>query len=359
MKYSAVFVAAAAGAMLAWRVLRGTRMSARACVVFVIACAAPIVLLSAMNQLLAGSVVHYLTGLPGNRMWTDLVVGAIGGPALMAGGADTMLKFALGDPDRGILRHWPGLYEPMVAALAVPGGLTFGWLLWRTKSRAEHVAAITLAVSVVCLLLVWNVASLASLEARHLAGGTLASVPAGLAIAKRGWRQFGSGARGWLLAAALFFLAAPWGLYGPASVLTRVHRAWGFKASAEGLYNPFVSATDARQAVAGLLNACADPTAIWYVPDPLTALELKRRLITTEADFQSIEQLRQVQYRGRVRVCALLPPKFEENGKGPAIRASFVDATGWTKHRVAASSYDLWVATPGPGSSKPPAGALP
>jgi hypothetical protein len=354
VKYSLVFIPAASGAMLAWRARRGSRSAAHALAAFIIGCAGPIVLLSVMNRLLAGTVVGYFTAIHDDRSWSELVLRAIGNPALMAGDAGTMLKFGLGDPQIGLLRRWPSLYGPSVALLAAPGGLTMGCLLWHRESLAERVAAITLAVSVVCLLMVWIVISAVSLEPRHLAGGTLASVPACLAVATRRWQQFRPGVRGWLLGSVVLFLALPCGFYGPAAALTHARRAWSFTASAERLYNPFVSVTNARQALAGLLDACADPDAVWYVPDPLTALELPRRLITTDADFQAVESLRQMRYIGRLRVCALLPPKFETNDKGPAIRASFRDVTGWNRHRVVNSAYDLWIA--GPAERRGPTG---
>ena len=72
---------------------------------------------------------------------------------------------------------------------------------------------------------------------------------------------------------------------------------------------------------------------IWYLVDPLTALDLPGRIIVRHADFIDLALLRRDLFLTTrlVRVHVVLPPRFEDNGKGKAIRASFPQATAWSR----------------------------
>ena len=52
-------------------------------------------------------------------------------------------------------------------------------------------------------------------------------------------------------------------------------------------------------------------------------------------------------YRSSVpmRVNLLLPPDFEQNGKGAVIRASFPQAQRWVASKVEGAEYTLWSTT--------------
>ena len=64
----------------------------------------------------------------------------------------------------------------------------------------------------------------------------------------------------------------------------------------------------------------------------------------TGADFDTIEDVRAIRFSTSrpLRVNALLPTRFERNGKGAAIRASFSQADAWTRTEIPQSDYQLW-----------------
>jgi hypothetical protein len=64
-----------------------------------------------------------------------------------------------------------------------------------------------------------------------------------------------------------------------------------------------------------------------YVPSPEITIEIRNaRIISTVADFEPVQMLRQRQYFGKVsELVLLMPNKFETNGKADAILRSFVD----------------------------------
>jgi hypothetical protein len=86
---------------------------------------------------------------------------------------------------------------------------------------------------------------------------------------------------------------------------------------------------------------------MWYLVEPLTALDLPGRAIVRHADFIDIAVLRRDRFvtSRRMRVHVLLPPRFENNGKGEAIRASFPQADGWVRREIPGAEYVSWTAT--------------
>jgi len=85
---------------------------------------------------------------------------------------------------------------------------------------------------------------------------------------------------------------------------------------------------------------------IWYVPDSISALDLPGRLITDDADFQSLDELKAARYMTSrsLQIRALLIEKFAHDGKGDAIRASFQHVGQWHMELVPGSDYQLWTA---------------
>jgi len=69
-------------------------------------------------------------------------------------------------------------------------------------------------------------------------------------------------------------------------------------------------------------------------------------MVIRQADFQPQEQLRREVFRTSVplRILVLLPRHFEQNGKGVAIRSSFVQAKTWAKLETPGCSYIRWAA---------------
>jgi hypothetical protein len=82
------------------------------------------------------------------------------------------------------------------------------------------------------------------------------------------------------------------------------------------------------------------------VPEPTSMLDLPGRAIITSADFDTVDELRLQRFvtLRPIRVNALLPNRFERNGKGAVIRSSFPQASTWTDHPVPQSDYVLWTA---------------
>ena len=70
------------------------------------------------------------------------------------------------------------------------------------------------------------------------------------------------------------------------------------------------------------------------------------------ADFTRMNALPHA-YRtsNRLRVHALLPRHFEQNGKGEVIRASFGQARTWTRSEIPQCEYLQWIAVLDPESS--------
>jgi hypothetical protein len=345
VKYAAVFVTAGACVALldAWR--HGRRVSLRTAITVLAMCVLPIAALSLFNRVWGGAA-NMLMAFNEWRLTPSMFVYLIGNPALMAGDAGSLLSFVLTNPAHGLWK------DPLVvAALGVPGGIVMAWLLTRPTTIAERMSAIILAVSAVAMLMAWTLSTAVSVEARHVAGASLACTPAVVAGGLRRWRTAAAGVRTALAATALGYLVIPWGVYGPASAIAKSARASGFRTSSTRLHNPLVSDTDVSEAMAAIRGAASvTPTCVWYVPDPLTALEIQERVVIAHADFEPIDWLRAARYRGRIDVCALLPPRFESNGKGEVIRRSFVDVSAWMHLPLAASNFDLWLGKPTAGS---------
>jgi hypothetical protein len=339
VKYSAMFITA--GAIVSLVVLSRDRPSRlRVAAWFVAAAAIPVLLLSSLDQAWAGTPSTLAaTFNPGFHPGAILyLVGNLGN---IAADLDALLHYVLLNPSH------PYASEIGVALLGVPGGLTLAWLLMRATARVERVAALVLATAAAALFAVWSSSGAASFEARHLAGATFAALPAALAIARRQWTQLAAPARGWLLTAAAVYLLVPW-TYGPISAVAKARRGHGFVTGATHVYDRLAAVHDLPAAIAAFQRACeaAPRPVVWYVPESLTSLELHGPMVVTHADFEPLAELAARRYRGRVAVCALLPRTFERTGKGPAIRASFVDVSTWRRRPIPAAEYDLWLGTP-------------
>ena len=73
----------------------------------------------------------------------------------------------------------------------------------------------------------------------------------------------------------------------------------------------------------------------------MSALDLPGRAIVVHADFTDLAALRKMAFQTSrpIRVHALLPPRFESNGKGDAIRSSFLHAGPWRHEPLPGSEY--------------------
>ena len=337
IKYSSLFITASVMGFLClelWPRRRGVLAAAIA------GCALPIVALSAMNRWYGGAANMFTTWHP-LRLSPETMVYAIGNPGLMAADADSLLQYLLTNPVHGLWRD-----RLAVAALGIPAGLTLGWLVLGAERKAERLAAVTLFVTMAMMVVAWIGSSAVSFESRHVAGAAIASLPAAVAIARRRWASIGPASRAWIAFCGIAYVCVPWAMYGPLSVATKAIRQNGYVTTGTRLYNPILAASNAQAAITAIRGNCVLPAAIWYIPEPLTSIEFAGRMVITDADFESLEYIAALRFHGDVPVCALMPPKFEANGKGAAIRNSFVDIGSWSRRVVPGAAYDLWIGTP-------------
>jgi hypothetical protein len=103
---------------------------------------------------------------------------------------------------------------------------------------------------------------------------------------------------------------------------------------------------DAKTVVNNPLADFRPDTDVWYLTEPVSAMDLPGRAILRHSDFLSIKQPKRDNFRTNapIRVRLLLPPSFEQNGKGQIIRDSFPQAQGWKKITAQYTNYVLGTA---------------
>jgi hypothetical protein len=355
VKYSATFVAAGVIVWFAWRAcrrdasvaaLRSRRIGQLIAVT--VASAAPIVALSLLNQRRGGAANLVLATLGQGWRW-DYLLHVIALPALAAADLDSVLMFVLMHPDHGITRN---LLWLSVAGL--PGGVLLAVLAARGSERrpAAELARVVFGLSVAAMLVVWTVSTAVSIESRHLASAGFAMLPLALAEGRTWWREASVPVRTLLGATACVFVLAPFA-YGIVSVFAKAWRyPAGYRPASSGIYNPLLAQLDPASATLALARDFDASADIWYLVEPLTALDLPGRAVVRHADFIELAVLRRDRFltSQRMRVHVLLPPRFEDNGKGEAIRASFPQAMRWSRTPIPAAEYVSWTATLEPGS---------
>jgi hypothetical protein len=341
LKYSAAFVVAGALVFVIRVTIQRTSQGSVSALerrrmwlrtsVCAFAAAVPVLGLSLVNRLAAGTA-NLVTASVAIRFRPRMLLFALANPALIAAGADAPLRYILLHPTRGLFR---GASELPLALAGMAGGIVMLWLLWSsrsTKSSAE-LARTVLAVSILCMLSVWTLTGgKVSYDARHLAGAGLAGLPcaleAGFAIVKRSSR-----AVRWALAAlGVCYVALPLA-YGATAAVGKFARQSKQNQGPARLYNPLLAGSDVSRAVALLHDGSDRPTDVWYLTDPVSALEFNGRVVIRHADFMDAAELRREAFRTTkpVRVRLVLPANFEANGKAEVIRSSFIDAGSWSK----------------------------
>jgi len=347
VKYSATFVTAGVLVWFAWRVANkpAAKEGRRPCwqlAAAVVGAAVPIVLLSRLNQQYGGSPNLLSASFGIGWRWENLVH-AVALPALAAADLDSLSMYVLMHPTHGITAN--SFYLSLVG---LPGGVLLVVLAARSRviSAPAALARIVLGVSICAMLLVWALSSVVSVEARHLASAGMAALPLAIAEGHRWWRTAAAPLRTLLAVTACAFIIVPLS-YGVVSVLAKTFRyPAGYRAGASGIYNPLLSKHDAASAVEELTQDFTPATDVWYLIEPLTALDLPGRALIRHADFIELAILQRERFftSGRLHVHVLLPPRFEQNGKGPAIRASFPQATAWARREIADAEYVSWTA---------------
>ena len=352
-KFSATFVTAGVFVWLMWRTLRvgkpGGQRNVRI-VVFAAAAALPVAALSVLNHRNGGSANLVLATLGGHWQWVYIVHG-IASPALAAADLDSLLAFLLMHPVHGVTQSvfWLSL-------AGLPGGVLLIVLAARARqpgARAD-LARVVFAVSVAAILVVWTLSTTVSIEARHVSSAGFTMLPLAIAEGRAWWRDAGVPVRRLLGALGCAFVIAPLA-YGVVSVFAK---AWRYPAdyrpASSGMYNPLLAQHDAASVVETLRRDYDPTTDVWYLVEPLTALDLPGRSIIRHADFVALGALRRDRFATsrRIRVHALLPPRFEDNGKAAAIRGAFTQATGWSRSVIPGAEYDAWTAVLEPNGGR-------
>jgi hypothetical protein len=355
VKYSAIFVTAGVIVWFAWRAWRSRSLfstsspirSVGQLLAVAVGAAVPIAVLSGLNHQHGGAANVVLATLGHGWQWNYLLH-AIALPALTAADLNSLLMFVFMHPVHGITQNvfWLSL-------AGLPGGVLLVVLATRARERAPaaELARAVCGISVAAILLTWTLSSVVSIESRHLASAGFAMLPLALAEGRAWWRAGSAPVRTLLGAMACTFVLAPFA-YGIVSVFAKTWRyPTGYLPAPSGIYNPLLARHDAASAARALGRDFDSSTDIWYLVDPLTALDLPGRMIVRHADFIELAQLRRDRFltSRRMRVHVVLPPRFEDNGKGEAIRASFPQATAWLRTQIPAAEYVSWTATLEPG----------
>lgn len=297
---------------------------------------------SLVNRRMSGEM-NLVTGGLAPHLALGSVVAAFAAPPLMFADLSAVLHQIFMRPGHpAVTSEWTLL------AAGIPGACLLFWAVAKDPRRdlARGLALAAAASTILALTVLWNVSDSVSADARHAATAGMALSPLAVRAGLTAASPTGRFGRLLLAAGAVVYLIVPL-VYGPVSVFGKLRRMPAeYRVGPSHLYNPLLSATDAA-ACRGRLAADFNPQRdVWYVTDPIAALDLGERAIIEPADFKSLEQLRTITYltNSPVRVHVLLPPHFEDDGKGPVIRASFIHATGWTRSLLPECAVVHWSA---------------
>lgn len=342
MKYSAVFISAGVLVHLgltAWR-QRGRTWRDLAIVsgtfVFVVG------ILNVLNHSM-GAAMNAVTEHPSFVLDWSLPFKFVGLMAMAMADADGLARYVLFHPGEALL---PFNYLTL-CYLGLPGGLLLFWLLLRRHSNPTLRLSRDLLVTVSALFPgVMTIFSARAMEARYIAAIGIALIPAALESAFDLAPKFRPSIRGILLTAAACYLAVPMA-YGALSVVGKIARTTStYRTGPSGLYNPLFASADAKSPLIELIADFKTDSDIWYLTEAFTALDLPGRVILRHADFLSAAGLSETfQTSKAIRVHLLLPPWFEQNGKGPLIRGEFSGARNWSSRILPEMSYVEWTAT--------------
>jgi len=359
VKYSLLFLALGALAFLVivtgprWRTA-GVRVA-----LTVAGCMAPVMLLSALNARFGGTLNSAAASLHPSPHW-QLLVPLVANPALASADANSLYRYLFMHPGRAVTDDELG---PAYAGFA--GGLVMWWVMIhavRTPTiwgeMPVRLATTVLVVTLVLMGTVWTLAvSAADFDARHVAPASLAVLPVLFLSGRDLWQHRGSTSRAVLGAAATIFVVIPF-LYGAVAVAGKLGRVpSGYRTGPSGFNNPILSERDLAGVEQRILARFAPRTDVWWIPDAVTAADFPGRAMTAaNMDFVPLERLRGVRYQSskRLRITALMPPKFEAEAKGPMIRGAFIGAGDWQRETVPGSKYDAWTTVIEPTSALPP-----
>jgi len=311
--------------------------------------AIPLLTLNLLNQNLGGTA-NMLTAtakITGFK-WQNLIY-SIANPALAMADAESFGKTLLLNCQQGLVFNplWIGL-------IGLPGGALLLWLILRpqTLSEASLLAKIVFFTSVAALFAIWSVGATVSYDARHVASASLAILPVVLQSGCELWQK---NSHNYLLKvslsiAAILYLALPLGYSSVSMMGKAIESPVNYTVASSQIYNPRLASQNLRRVRAELLQDFNEQTDIWYIPESISALDLPGRAIVSHADFYGGLQDAILQHQDfhtsiPLRVRVLLPPSFEDNGKGLLIRSSFVQAHEWIRQEIEGCNYIQWTST--------------
>jgi hypothetical protein len=313
----------------------------------------PVAALSALNFRFASEANLVTAGAAFRPQWRTLLA-ATGNPALAALDLDAMLSYVLLHPGSPLVAD-----HGWVELIGVPGGLVTAWLVFRGWARSPaHLLGSTVFVSgLALLLLIWTFSTSVSFEARHVAMASLAVLPLALSEGRRRFTEAPLRVKLVLGALGCLYVVAPLA-YGPVSAVAKVVRTSDrYAVGPAAVYNPLLADTDIASVRETLSQATEGREYVWYLTEPMSALDLPGRAVIRHADFMTPEALDERFATTRpIRVHALLPDRFEQNGKGRIIRESFPGAAAWRLQAIDGSNYRLWSADLAPEEARTSAG---
>ncbi len=312
------------------------------CAAIGVGAAIPFVTLSTMNRVYGGASTKVAVGLASHLVNWRFVVDALALPALQMTDTFSLWDYVLMHPSHPVLHDviW-------LSVIGVPGGALMWWLFIRptVTSTAGLLARSVLVCSLAILVGIWTISAAVDHMPRHIATAAFAILPLVIAEGWQRWPRLAGIGRMVLAGAGLFYVCLPLA-YGAVSVVAKVRRfPSGYRPGPAHIYNPQLAEHDVA-AVRETLLARTSPDAVWYLSDPLSALDLPGRSIAVSADFELLDDLKQSTYvtSTPLKVRALFPARFETDGKGEVIRHSFRQAGPWTSEKISGSDYWLWTA---------------
>jgi hypothetical protein len=289
-----------------------------------------------------GAAMNAVTEHPSFVLDWHLPFNLVGLMAMAMADADGLARYVLFHPGRSLL---PFNYLTL-CYLGLPGGVVLFWLLARRHASAAVLLSRDVLLTLSALFVaVMTVFSARAMEARYIAAIGIALIPAVIESALQLAPKLRQASRALLVAGGIVYLAIPMA-YGAFSVVGKIARTPAYRTGPSGLYNPLFATTDARSPVAELTAGFNPDSDLWYLTEAFTAMDLPGRAIMQHADFLPVARLNQTfQTSKPLRIHLLLPPWFEQNGKGTAIRGEFLGAVNWSSTTVPGLNYVEWTAT--------------
>jgi len=342
LKYSAVFISLGVLAHLAITVWRQPRRRTFFELAIVGGLFGLVVgVLNLLNHAM-GAAMNAVTEHPSFLLDWRLPFNLIGLMAMAMADADGLARYLLFHPGRSLL----AFNYLTLCYLGLPGGVLLFWLLVRRHASPAVLLCRDVLLTLSALFVaVMTVFSARAMEARYIAAIGIALIPAVLESALQLAPKLRRASRALLVAGGIVYLAIPMA-YGAFSVVGKIARTPAYRAGPSGLYNPLFATTDARAPIPELTATFNPQSDVWYLTEAFTAMDLPGCAILQHADFLPLDALKGTFRTSKpMRVHLLLPPWFEQDGKGAAIRGEFMGAGNWSSRTVRGMNYVEWTAS--------------